>query len=44
LEISRNPTSVHPGDELVEADLLNASQVSEAIKGSEIVILVAGIR
>jgi nucleoside-diphosphate-sugar epimerase len=42
-QVSRNPTSVHPGDELVKADLLNASQVSEAVKGSEIVFLVAGV-
>ena len=42
-QVSRNPTSVHPGDELVKADLLDATQVSDAVKGSEIVFLVAGI-
>jgi nucleoside-diphosphate-sugar epimerase len=42
-QVSRNPISVHPGDELVKADLLDATQVSDAVKGSEIVFLVAGI-
>ena len=42
-QVSRNPTSDHPGDELVKADLLDATQVSDAVKGSEIVFLVAGV-
>ncbi len=42
-QVSRNPISDHPDDELVKADLLNATQVSDAVKGSEIVFLVAGI-
>ena len=42
-QVSRNPTPDHPGDELVKADLLNATQVLDAVKGSEIVFLVAGI-
>ncbi len=41
--MSRNPTSVHPGDKIIKANLLNASQVSKAVKGSEVVFLVAGI-
>lgn len=28
-QVSRNPTSDHPGDELVKADLLDATQVSD---------------
>ncbi len=42
-QVSRNPTLDHPGDELVKADLLDATQVSDAVKGSEIVFLVVGI-
>lgn len=42
-QVSRNPKPMAPEDEIVKADLLNASQVSEAVKGSEVVFLVAGI-
>lgn len=42
-QVSRNPTPDHPGDELVKADLLNSTELSDAVKGSEIVFLVAGI-
>ena len=41
--ISRYPQKVNPEDELVTADLLNAEQLREAVKGSEIVYLTAGI-
>lgn len=42
-QVSRNPTPDNPGDELVKADLLNSTELSDAVKGSEIVFLVAGI-
>ena len=42
--ISRHPRKVNPNDELVAANLLNAEQLSEAVKGSEIVYLTAGIQ
>ncbi len=42
-QVSRNPKSTESGDEIVKADLLNASEVSDAVKGSEVVFLVAGI-
>lgn len=42
-QVSRNPKSTSPEDEIIKADLLNASQVSKAVKGSEVVFLVAGI-
>ena len=41
--ISRNPQKVNPGDELVAADLLNADQLKEAIRGSEVVYLTVGV-
>jgi nucleoside-diphosphate-sugar epimerase len=41
--VSRTPRKVNETDELFTADLLNASQITEAIKGSEIVFLTAGI-
>lgn len=42
--VSRNPKKVHPGDELVSADLLNAKAVMDAVKGSEVVYLTAGLK
>jgi nucleoside-diphosphate-sugar epimerase len=42
-QVSRNPKPDHPEDELFKADLLDATQVSDAVKGSEIVFLVAGV-
>lgn len=41
--VSRNPKKVNDTDELAVADLLNAQQVSDAVKGSEIVYLTAGL-
>src|SRR6187551_2246676 len=41
--VSRNPKKVHPTDELLAADLLNASQTDHAVAGSEIVYLTAGL-
>lgn len=41
--ISRNPRKVHGEDELVSADLLDAEQTREAVKGSSIVYFTAGL-
>ncbi len=41
--VSRNPKQVNPSDQLFKADLLNAGQVLEAVKGSEVVYLTVGI-
>ncbi len=41
--VSRNPKKVNETDELVVADLLNAAQTEDAVKGSEIVYLTAGL-
>lgn len=41
--VSRNPKAVNSGDELFSADLTNASQTAEAIAGSEVVYLTAGL-
>lgn len=41
--VSRNPKKVNNSDELFPADLLNASQTADAVKGSEIVYLLAGL-
>ncbi len=41
--VSRNPKKVNDSDELVQADLLNPEQTAAAVKGSEIVYLVAGL-
>ena len=43
-QVSRSPKAVHPRDELVIADLTNSSQVQEAVKGSTIAFLCAGIK
>lgn len=42
--VSRDPKKVNEGDELVKADLLNSSQILDAVKGSEIVYLTAGLK
>ncbi|HMT12860.1 MAG TPA: NAD-dependent epimerase/dehydratase family protein [Ignavibacteria bacterium] len=42
--VSRNPQKVNEGDELVKADLLNKNQVLDAVKGSEVVYLTAGLK
>lgn len=41
--VSRQPQKVNDTDELFIADLLDAAQVMEAVKGSEVVYLTAGI-
>jgi nucleoside-diphosphate-sugar epimerase len=41
--VSRHPKKVNATDELVTADLLNAQQTDEAVKGSSIVYLTAGL-
>jgi nucleoside-diphosphate-sugar epimerase len=40
--VSRNPKKVNPDDELLRADLSDASQVEKAIEGSSIVYLTVG--
>ena len=40
--VSRNPVKVNPTDELFPADLTDATQVEQAIEGSEVVYLVIG--
>jgi nucleoside-diphosphate-sugar epimerase len=42
--VSRNPKPVNATDQLFRADLLNRDQVFEAVKGSEVVYLTAGIQ
>lgn len=41
--ISRNPRKVHEDDVLASADLLDAAQTREAVKGSRIVYFTAGL-
>lgn len=41
--VSRNPRKIHDSDTLLSADLLNAEQTSQAVKGSEIVYLTVGV-
>lgn len=41
--VSRNPKKVNTTDQLFKADLLKSEEVAAAVKGSEIVYLVAGI-
>lgn len=41
--VSRNPQKVNASDELFKADLTVSDQVDEAVKGSEVVYLVAGL-
>ncbi len=43
-QFSRNPEKTYESDILYPGDLLNSEQVNAAIKGSDIVFLVAGIR
>lgn len=43
-QVSRNPEKVNATDELFTADLLDATAVSEAVKGSEVAYLVAGLK
>jgi len=41
--VSRNPKKVNSTDEVMSADLLNADQVVNAVQGSEVVYLTAGL-
>lgn len=41
--VSRNPKKVNAGDELFAADLTDKKRVFEAVKGSEVAYLVAGL-
>jgi len=40
--VSRNPQKVNPSDELFSANLLNAGETDEAIKGSDVVYVTVG--
>lgn len=42
-QVSRHPRPVNPSDETVVADLLDAQATAEAVAGSEVVYLVAGL-
>lgn len=42
-QVSRSPRRVHPTDELVPADLLDARATADAVAGSSVVYLVAGL-
>jgi nucleoside-diphosphate-sugar epimerase len=41
--VSRNPKKINPTDETVSANLVDAEQISEAVRGSEVVYLTAGL-
>ncbi len=41
--VSRNPRKVNEADSLVSADLLDARQTAEAVKGSDVVYFTAGL-
>ena len=41
--VSRNPSKINDTDELFPADLLNEEQVMNAVKGSDVVYLTAGL-
>jgi nucleoside-diphosphate-sugar epimerase len=43
-QVSRTPQRVNSTDEIVAADLLNAQATAQAIAGSEVVYLVAGLK
>ncbi len=43
-QVSRHPKKVNDSDETVVADLLSFDQTSAAVKGSEVVYLVAGLK
>ena len=42
--VSRNPIKINENDELVSADLLNPQQTDNAVKGSEVVYLIVGLK
>jgi nucleoside-diphosphate-sugar epimerase len=41
--VSRSPEQVNPTDETMSANLINAEQVNEAVKGAEVVYLTVGL-
>ncbi|MFT4032729.1 MAG: NAD-dependent epimerase/dehydratase family protein [Siphonobacter sp.] len=41
--VSRTPKAIHPTDELIAANLLDASQVDLAVAGSQVVYVTAGL-
>ncbi|MBB6559049.1 nucleoside-diphosphate-sugar epimerase [Acidovorax soli] len=41
--VSRNPRQVHPADQMVAADLLDAAQTAKAVRGSSVVYFTAGL-
>jgi len=43
-QVSRNPQKINATDELVSADLLNYQQTEQAVAGSEVVYLLAGLK
>lgn len=43
-QVSRQPARVNPGDELVPADLLDAKATADAVAGSDVAYLVAGLK
>lgn len=43
-QVSRSPRRVSAGDELVAADLLDAAATAEAVRGSAVAYLVAGLK
>ena len=43
-QVSRSPRAVHATDELVSADLLDARAISDAVAGSSVTYLVAGLK
>jgi len=43
-QVSRAPRPVHPTDEIVAADLLDAAAAADAVKGSSVAYLVAGLK
>lgn len=43
-QVSRTPTAVNAGDELVAADLLDAAATAAAVAGSDVAYLVAGLK
>jgi len=43
-QVSRSPKRINPSDELVSADLLDAQATADAVRGSEVTYLVAGLK
>ena len=43
-QVSRTPKRVHPTDDLVSADLLDAKATADAVAGSSVAYLVAGLK